>query len=83
MRLAGSVQHRPSPIDAPSTVDVVGVPMALIEYDRILKQTALGWAIKACGWPVSITLLLAGVLYSVLGGPVFLSRLHRTSWWPS
>jgi N-acetylglucosaminyldiphosphoundecaprenol N-acetyl-beta-D-mannosaminyltransferase len=38
MRPEGSVQPRPTPIDSPSTVDVVGVPLALVDYEQ-----TLGW----------------------------------------
>src|SRR3977135_3712324 len=38
MRPEGSVQPPPVPIAPPSTVDVVGVPLALIDYDE-----TLGW----------------------------------------
>jgi N-acetylglucosaminyldiphosphoundecaprenol N-acetyl-beta-D-mannosaminyltransferase len=36
MRPEGSVQPRPIQADPPSTVDVVGVPLALIDYDQTL-----------------------------------------------
>jgi N-acetylglucosaminyldiphosphoundecaprenol N-acetyl-beta-D-mannosaminyltransferase len=38
MRPEGSVHPRPTPIDPPSTVDVVGVPLALVDYEQ-----TLGW----------------------------------------
>jgi N-acetylglucosaminyldiphosphoundecaprenol N-acetyl-beta-D-mannosaminyltransferase len=38
MRPEGSVQPRSIPIEPPSTVDVVGVPLALVDYER-----TLGW----------------------------------------
>jgi N-acetylglucosaminyldiphosphoundecaprenol N-acetyl-beta-D-mannosaminyltransferase len=37
MRPEGSVQPRPSLIDPPSSVDVVGVPLALIDYEQTLE----------------------------------------------
>ena len=36
MRSEGSVQPRPVPIITPSTVDVVGVPLSLTDYEQTL-----------------------------------------------
>jgi N-acetylglucosaminyldiphosphoundecaprenol N-acetyl-beta-D-mannosaminyltransferase len=33
----GSVQHRPRTIDSPPTVDLLGVPVGLIDYDQTLR----------------------------------------------